>query len=306
MLKKQKTYEKLWVVFEHGKKVFLFVFFQVLMFLLFVFCVFGKVAKVLKMLVFFSQFFWLLGVAYSCLFGFGRFRCFCVSCFCFLLFRFCFRLFCSVFVLLLDCFGVCSCFCFFPLFLVLFLFVLVCCALFVLECFCIFFFLLLSLFGLLLFCSLCFLEWSRCCSCFVIFWLVLLVFVFVSLCLFPSVSHENHCVPAILVFFYKKKWISVSHFSFWFLLFVLFCLLSVSSCSFVLCLCFFLTLNHNIIFLGFASSFLVVFLFLLLWYFVIFWILATYQKTSLKKLEIPKTPKMKNAEKKNWRFHKSS
>ena len=43
-------------------------------------CVSGEVAKVLKTFVFFP--FWgLCGVAYSCLFGFGRFRCFRVSCF---------------------------------------------------------------------------------------------------------------------------------------------------------------------------------------------------------------------------------
>ena len=39
--------------------------------------------------------------------------------------------------------------------------------------------------------------------------------------------------------------------------------------------------------------------FLLLSYFVIFSILATYQKTSLKKLEIAKKTKMKNAQKKD-------
>ena len=46
-----------------------------------VFCVFGKVAKVLEMLVFPSC--WgFCGVAYSCLFGFGRFSCFCGFCVC--------------------------------------------------------------------------------------------------------------------------------------------------------------------------------------------------------------------------------
>ena len=55
-------------------------FFQVLMLLWFVFCVFGKVAKVLKMFVF-PSLGGFCGVAYSCLFGFGRFRCFCGSCF---------------------------------------------------------------------------------------------------------------------------------------------------------------------------------------------------------------------------------
>ena len=42
------------------------------------------------------------------------------------------------------------------------------------------------------------------------------------------------------------------------------------------------------------------FWFLLLSYFVIFSILATYQKTSLKKLEIAKNPKMKNAQKRTF------
>ena len=47
----------------------------------FVFCVSGIVAKVLKML--FPSFGGFCVVAYSCLFGLGRFRCFCGSCFCF-------------------------------------------------------------------------------------------------------------------------------------------------------------------------------------------------------------------------------
>ena len=56
---------------------------EVFMVLWLVFCVFGKVAEVLNMLVFFSQFGGFCGVAYSCLFGFGSFRCFCGSCVCF-------------------------------------------------------------------------------------------------------------------------------------------------------------------------------------------------------------------------------
>ena len=50
--KKEKIYEKLWVVLNMAKMVFFFVFFEVFMVLWFVFCVSGKVAKVLKMLVF--------------------------------------------------------------------------------------------------------------------------------------------------------------------------------------------------------------------------------------------------------------
>ena len=96
-------------------------FFQVFMLLWFVFGVSGTVPKLLKCLSFFSQFFWgFCGVAYSCLFGFRRFRCFCVSCVCFsVLCCFCFCFVCFVFVLLLDCFGCWFLFCF-VLFFVLF------------------------------------------------------------------------------------------------------------------------------------------------------------------------------------------
>ena len=70
----------------------------------------GKVARVLKMLVFFSQFWGLCGVVSSCLFGFGRFGCFCVSCFLrfflvLVLFLFvCFVLFCGSLFLFLFLF----------------------------------------------------------------------------------------------------------------------------------------------------------------------------------------------------------
>ena len=62
------------------------------MLLWFVFCVSGKVARVLKMLVF-PKYLGFCGVAYSCLFGFGRFRCFVVLVCVFISFRFCFCLF---------------------------------------------------------------------------------------------------------------------------------------------------------------------------------------------------------------------
>ena len=55
MLKKQKIDEKLWVGFEHGKKVFLFVSSGVDVIVVCFFCVTG-VAQMLKILVFFSQF----------------------------------------------------------------------------------------------------------------------------------------------------------------------------------------------------------------------------------------------------------
>ena len=50
--------KKMWVVFEHGKKVFWGgLFFEVFMLLWFVFCVSAIVPKVLKMFVFFPSFF---------------------------------------------------------------------------------------------------------------------------------------------------------------------------------------------------------------------------------------------------------
>ena len=96
------------------------------MLLWFIFGVSDIVPKVLKMLVFFFPVFWgFCGVAYSCLFGFGRFRSFRVSCVCFsflccfvsvlfALFLFCcwvlvlvlfFCFFCVVFVFLFLFFG---------------------------------------------------------------------------------------------------------------------------------------------------------------------------------------------------------
>ena len=80
-------------------------------------------SKSVKNACFFPSFLGFCGVAYSCLFGFGRFRCFCVSCVCFFfLCCFCFCFVCFVFVLLLDCFLlVLFCFCFF-FFFFLFLF----------------------------------------------------------------------------------------------------------------------------------------------------------------------------------------
>ena len=57
-------------------------FFEVVMLLWFVFCVSAIVPKVLKCLFFFPSFgVFFGGVASSCLFVFGRFGCFCVSCF---------------------------------------------------------------------------------------------------------------------------------------------------------------------------------------------------------------------------------
>ena len=84
----------------------------------------GSVSKVLKMLVFFPVFWVFSGVAHCCSSGFGRFRCFCVSCVCFL--------FCLAFVSVL-----------FALFLVLWLDVVV---LFFFGLFCFFCFVFFVLF----------------------------------------------------------------------------------------------------------------------------------------------------------------
>ena len=67
------------------------------------------------------------------------------------------------------------------------------------------FFLLLSLFGLLLVCSVCFLEWSRCCSCFVFFGLFCLcLFWFICVCFFLFLMKIT-VLPAILVFWFRKE-----------------------------------------------------------------------------------------------------
>ena len=71
----------------------------------FVFGVSGIVSKVLKMLVFFFRvFLGFSGVAHCCSSGFGRFRCFCVSCVCFsFLSCFCFCFVCFVLGLVVGC-----------------------------------------------------------------------------------------------------------------------------------------------------------------------------------------------------------
>ena len=192
------------------------------------------------------------GVAYSCLFGFGRFRCFCVSCFCFLLFRLCFCLFCSVLGLLLDCFWCCSCF---GLGVSLFLFLVFSLFLFVLLCLCwsvfvILVFLVLSLLAVFWF-VLC-VSWSGLGVVLVLFFFV--CFACVCFCFFVFVSYsflwKSHFPSnsSALGLIKKSEYlflISVSGFCFCFvcflfedvLLFLCFCLFS----SFVL--------NHNMFFL---------------------------------------------------------
>ena len=98
--------------------------------------------------------------------------------FCFLLFWFCFCLFCFVLFCCWIVFGVvilrflglfvlslCFCLVLFVLFVSVGVFLLFLCFLVVFS-------------GLILFCSLCLLEWSRCCSCLLLVWFVLFVFIF--------------------------------------------------------------------------------------------------------------------------------
>ena len=135
MLKKTETLWEIVCCFWTWQ-ICVFVFFAGLIVFEVCFCVFDKVAKLFKNACS-SPFCWLLGVAFSGLFGFGRFCCFCVSRFCFSFFRFCFVYFALFLVccwivfgiVIVSVLGV-------SLFGVLFLFVLVCLALFVLECFC--------------------------------------------------------------------------------------------------------------------------------------------------------------------------
>ena len=97
MLKKNRTFMNNSGLFLNmAKWCFLGLVFWGLILKGFVFAVSGIVSKVLKMLVF-PNFGGFSGVAHCCSSGFGRFRCFCVSCVCFS-FLCCF---CSVFFALL-------------------------------------------------------------------------------------------------------------------------------------------------------------------------------------------------------------
>ena len=253
---------------------------------------FGNVATVLKRLVFFSQFGGFWGVGYSWLFGFGRFRCFCVSsCFYFFVgFVFVafvlFCLFCCWSVL--GVLGVCCCF------FALFLLVLVCMSwsVFVIVCFsrC-------AIFLWLAFFSLCLFEWSRRCSSFS--FLVCFVCIF-SLCLFLSVSSENDCFPCnSSVFWFVKKVTPCISFLFLVLAF---------------CFVLFAYLFHDVLFFWGGGLLIVEFCFESQYYTfggsascshavavfcfccfgsLLFFDFGYLSKTSLKHLEIPKTPKWK-------------
>ena len=251
---------------------------------------------------------------YSCLFGFGRFRvrrgphltlpfgvCVCVI---LVFFFFCFgyfRCFCCFFVV----FCLCCCWSVFGVFICLLFGVVFYCFVCVGVFFVVFVFLVVFG-GLLLFCSLCLLEWSRCCSCFVFlvcFVCVFLCLFFVCLCLFLSASYEITVFPAILVFsglMLVECWFNVgsmlvSHFWFWFLLFV-FALFAFSRWSFVVSACWLVLFRNTWLDFLIICILFSCFLFDCSLEICIFWFLATYQKTSLQNLEISKTPK--------WVVHK--
>ena len=78
MLRKSKNIWKTVGVFEHGKMVFFGLFFEVVMVLWFVFWCVWYSRKSVKHACFFPSFWGFCVVVYSCLFGFGRFRCFVV------------------------------------------------------------------------------------------------------------------------------------------------------------------------------------------------------------------------------------
>ena len=125
--KKQKIYENSGLFFEHGKMVFFgFVFFWSFHVIVVCFWCVWHSSRSVKNACFpsFGGFF--VGWFILVYFGFGRFRCFYVSCVCFcFLCCFCFCFVCFVFVLLLDCFLVlvflfCFCFVFFISFVLVF------------------------------------------------------------------------------------------------------------------------------------------------------------------------------------------
>ena len=299
---------KMWVDLEHCKRVFLFVVFWGFNVFVVCFGVFGKVVKVSKCLFHPSLLFFFGGgtflLDYLGLEGLG------VSVFLVLVFLCWFCFWC---VLLCFCFviGVFWMFWGFVFFVIV---CFICWSVFVIVCFscCV------VLFGVFLFCSLCFLEWSRCCVVLLFFFLGLFCLCpfLVSLCLFLSVSSENHSFPCnSSAFWFINKWISVFHFHFWFLLLFLFCCF-VSLCSFVFyfsACC--LVLNHIIylsiyhlsiyiyiyiffFFLGGGALHLVFMLFFVFvaLIFVISWLLATYQKIS-QNFGNSENPKMKNTAK---------
>ena len=140
------------------------------------------------------------------------------------------------------------------------------------------------------------------CSCFVLFWFVLCLFC-VCLCLLLSVSCENHsflCNSSVLVYWRVNLG---SHSSFWFLLVVCVWFAFVSRCSFgfvlLLVLLFvWITIITIVLDVFLHCIFFCCWCLFLLWYFVcVFLIFGYLPKTYLEKLEIPKTPKMKKAEK---------
>ena len=217
----------------------------------------------------------------------------------FLLFKLCLCFFCFVFVLLLDYFWCCSCFCFWGVssafclfsFCLLLFVLLVCvgvCLLFL--CF------LVVFFCLILFCSLCLLEWSRCCSCFVILWFVLFVFVvclFACACFFLFLMNIT-VFPAILVLF----GLMFIHFLFSFQ----FLVPASGSCSIsflfqdVIFFLFFwllswVVLDHNRLSFNLLLLFLLILCLCLC--FVFFWFLATYQKHLSKNWKFRKPQKWK-------------
>ena len=117
MLKKTEIYENNGLFLNMEKWCFWGLFFSGFNVIVVCFLCVCHSCKSVRNACYFPSFLGFCGVAYSCLFGFGRFRCFSGSC---VWFSFCSSFFLFVLVLFLFCCWCCSCsfcFCFFLFFL---------------------------------------------------------------------------------------------------------------------------------------------------------------------------------------------
>ena len=121
--------------------------------------------------------------------------------------------------------------------------------------FCCFHLLLVVFLGLFLFCSLRLLEWSRCCSCFVVILICFVCVCFVFMCLFLSVSYEITafaCNSSVFGLMLLQLLFLISMFASCFVCVLSRCSFVVSAC----CLVFFSTQDQMV---SFASCFFFLF-----------------------------------------------
>ena len=112
-------------------------------------------------------------------------------------------------------------------------------------------------------------------------------------------------ILVFLFFFFQKKWISVSHFSFWFLLFVF----VMFAFCFKMLFCFWFSVCSLALFWITILDVLICFLFFFGFCCFVFCYFSNFghlPKTCFKKLEIPKTPKIKKQNAEKGHFDKSS